>query len=162
MTQLYVLSQAVQTLQSLLEDGNDTDIQAALEGAEMHLEEKIEQMALMVRNFESDAVALKLEIDRLTKRHQSLTNGIKSTKKYIQNEMLLAGLDKVKTTKITIGIQYNPHKLIGNEDMEFPPYEYIDVKSVTTLDKKRMIEDMKNGKVIEGFELIQEEGLRIR
>jgi uncharacterized protein YlxW (UPF0749 family) len=57
---------------------------------------------------ESDCKAIKEEEQRLADRRKALENRISSVKEYLQNQLEVAGLDKVKRPTVTVSIQLNP------------------------------------------------------
>src|SRR5699024_2065350 len=66
------------------ETGEILDVQR-LEMLEIAKEKKIENVALWIKNLESEAAALKKEKDSFTQREKSTKNKIESLKKYLEN-----------------------------------------------------------------------------
>jgi len=73
--------------------------------------------------------------------------------------MRAAGIDKVKGRLFTLAFQKNPPS-VEVMDESLIPSDYI--KTVTSVDKKLILEALKSGHSVSGCSLSQSESLRIR
>lgn len=136
------------------ETGEILDVQR-LEMLEIAKEKKIENVALWIKNLESEAAALKKEKDSFTKREKSTKNKIESLKKYLENA--LQG-QKFQTTKCAISFRTST-TLEMSEKAEIPE-EFR--KYSFDLDKTKMKEALKNGANYKGFWLQKKQNISIK
>lgn len=103
------------------------------------------------------------EIKRLQEKKKAVVNKKQSLKDYLQNSMYTVGIRKIPSAPFNIRIQPNPQSLDFENEAEFMKSEFYDnyfIPQPPKLDKKQMLEDLKNGAVIEGVKLKQTESLR--
>ena len=81
----------------------------------MEREEKIEGIALAIKNMAAEAAAIKAEEDSLSARRLYLERGIKRMKKYLQNSL---GGEKFRTARVAISFRNSEAVGIKN-DAEF-------------------------------------------
>lgn len=87
---LYDLAQNYLNLQGLLEDetvGTDV-INKALNEVGGEIEDKAENIAILIKNLESDAEGFKREEERLATKRSAVENRIKGLKTYLDTTML--------------------------------------------------------------------------
>lgn len=126
-----------------------------LNSLEIEREKKIENVALWIKNLESEAAALKKEKDSFTQREKSTKNRIESLKKYLENA--LQG-QKFQTTKCAISFRTST-TLEMSEKAEIPE-EFR--KYSFDLDKTKMKEALKNGANYKGFWLQKNQKIQIK
>lgn len=163
MFKMYELTEMYHNIWDLVGD-DEVDLDAlekALSSIEDNIEIKAESMAKLVKGIDGDIAALKEEENRLAKRRKSLENKQVNIKQYLENQLNVMGIDKVKTPLFTVALQNNPPSVnILNEDLIPEQYK----KSVTTVSivKKDLLDDLKQGLIVEGAEIKQGKSLRIR
>ena len=136
------------------ETGEILDVQR-LEMLEIAKEKKIENVALWIKNLESEAAALKKEKDSFTQREKSTKNKIESLKKYLENA--LQG-QKFQTTKCAISFRTSTTLEMSEKaevPEEFRKYSF-------DLDKTKMKEALKNGANYKGFWLQKNQKIQIK
>lgn len=134
-----------------------------LESIEGEIKDKAVNIGYVVKNLEADEVALATEIKRLQEKKKAVVNKKQNLKDYLQNSMYAVGIRKIPSAPFNIRIQSNPQSLDFENEAEFMKNEFYDnyfIPQPPKLDKKQMLEDLKNGAVIEGVELKQTESLR--
>ncbi|MDN6492073.1 MAG: siphovirus Gp157 family protein, partial [Leuconostoc sp.] len=100
------------------------------------------------------------EIQRLNERKTALNNNVRYLKEYLQNEMEKVGKTKIKGELFNVGIQNNPPS-VRVEDERKIPRDYFNEQE-PKLDKTRLKNDLKSGAAIDGAELRQTRGVRVR
>lgn len=159
---LYDLAQQYNDLIDLLQDETDYDLQVMIQGLEGRIEEKIENTAKVLKSLEADAATLDAEIQRLMKRKATLGNNVAKLKSGIESTMRTLNIDKVQGTLHTISFKKNPPKLNVIRESDIP-YEFYNEPVVEPkLDRKKLLDAMKKGLVIDGVEVIQETSLTIK
>ncbi len=158
---LFELTEQYQKLLSMVDDECDIQaIQDTLEGIEGMIADKAESIAKLMKSIEADERAIKAEEDRLKARREALANRRLSIKEYLQNQLISAGIDKLKGTMFTVSIQNNPPSVQIAEGAKVPE-KYL-IPQEAKVDKRALLDDLKAGAVYEGIEMIQTKGVRIR
>ena len=92
--------------------------------AEVDLVEKIENISRLIKNFEAERDSFKKEADRLNSKAKSYDNKVKNLKRYLEDSLTHAGVDKVKGDMFTVSLQNNPLSL-SVSDLSNIPDEFI-------------------------------------
>ena len=160
MAKLYELSTGYKNIEYLLENGEDSEeLAAVLNSLGEEIEDKAENIAKLIKNYESDFNAFKEEEKRIAERRRTLENDVKRLKEYLFNNMKLTGKTKFKKGTFSFNIAKNPASLeITNVDIISSDYKVL----TETLDKKAILQDLKSGKDVQGAILKQGESLRIK
>lgn len=156
---LYELSTSYLQIQEMILEGAE-GLEDTLESLNDAIEEKAVGYAKVIKNIEGQVLAIKEEEKRLAERRRSLESNIKRLKENLELSMLDTGKKKIKTNLFTFNIQKNPPS-VKILDEEAIPSDYL-VKQKPKIDKKAIINDLKNGVEVEGVEIKQDESLRIR
>lgn len=153
---LYEITQAYENLASL-EDKEE--VGKYLDLIEDEFNQKAENTVKVIKNIGADIKALRDEEKRLAQKRKSLQSNQDWLKFYLQNNMERLGDKKIKAGIFNINIQKNPPSVnIKDEELIADDYFITERK----IDKKKLKEDLKDGKEIDGAELTQGESLRIR
>lgn len=96
--------------QWLMESGGELtpEIEELLEQAAGQWADKVERVALKVRELEATAKAVKEEADRLAARVKALENGARSLKGYLQQQLNAIEVREVKRPLVTVRLQNSP------------------------------------------------------
>jgi transcriptional regulator of heat shock response len=157
---LYELSQNYVQLLELADSLDQETFQDTLSSLEEAIEDKAENMAKLIKCLDSDCKAIKEEEQRLADRRKALENKISSIKEYLQNQMEVAGLNKVKRPTITISIQANPPS-VEVMDESLIPSTYM-VPQPSKIDKRAILTALKEGEFIPGASIKKTMGVRIK
>jgi hypothetical protein len=157
---LYELSQNYAQLLEMAEVMDEEVFQDTLSSLSEAIEDKAENIAKLIRCLESDGKAIKEEEQRLLDRRKTIENRISGLKEYLQNQMEVAGLDKVKRATVTISIQANPPS-VNVIDESLIPSTYM-LPQPPKIDKKSILSALKNGEEIFGVEITQGRSVRIK
>ncbi|MGM9978741.1 MAG: siphovirus Gp157 family protein [Clostridium sp.] len=160
---LYEIAERYKNLEELLgnPDIEENMIVEALDKVDGEFEEKAENIGKFIKLLDANSKAIDEEIKRLTKLKKSNDNQKNWLKNYLYNAMKLLDKLKLKTKFFNFWIQKNPISLKITDETKLPD-TYKETEVITTINKEALKEDLKNGLVIEGAELTQGEGLRIR
>jgi hypothetical protein len=158
---LYELTGQFNALWNMVSDEADLQmIEDTLQSIEGDIEEKVDNIAKLIKSIEVDETAIKTEEERLYNRRKALENRRENIKVYLEQQLMQAGIDKVKGTVFTVSVQNNPPSLRIADEMMLPNGYY--VPQPPKVDRKRLLDDVKQGAVIEGVELQQTKSIRIR
>ena len=160
---MYELTEMYKNIWDLVGDDEiDLDtLEKALSQVEDNIETKAESMAKLVKGIDGDVVALKEEENRLAKRRKALENKQTNIKLYLENQLRVMEIDKVKTPLFTVALQNNPPS-VNILDEDLIPEQYKKTVTTTSIVKKDLLDALKEGQVIEGAEIKQGKSLRIR
>lgn len=142
-----------------LEEDDGEELAGRLAEIDMAIEDKADNYAVIIADLNAQEAKLKTEIDRLTKRRQTLRNNVDRMKCSLQQAMETVGKEKMKTDYYSYTIQKNPPKLIL-DDEEIVPEDYFVTRR--ELDKASLKDALKAGQEVRGAHLEQTESLRIR
>lgn len=162
---LYDLMGQYAELQAMLEYGaNNPEEEQAIADTMAAItddfEDKAEGYAKIRRNLTAKIDAIKAEEERLYNRRKALENGVARINDSMMTGMTLFGKKKLNMSIGTWSIQKNPPSVkVNNQDAI--PAEYWTTPA-PTLNRKAILEDMKQGVIVEGCEIQQTEGLRFR
>lgn len=155
---IYELTDAYQQIINLMEEG-DADLTDTLESIDEALEVKLENTAKVIRTVEAEANAIKVEEERLKKRRQVMLNNADRMKQYIFEAMQATGKEKLKGVHVSLRLQNNPQSVNVLNDKAIPAHYLVEQPS--TVDKKALLQDLKNGIAVEGAELKRGKSLHI-
>ncbi|MED4399840.1 siphovirus Gp157 family protein [Metabacillus fastidiosus] len=156
---LYELAANYNAVLEMMESDESIALTDTLEAIEDQIEDKAENIAKLIKNMDAEAKAIKDEESRLADRRKSIENRVTGLKTYLQGQLEVAGLDKVKRPTLTVSIQNNPPSVKVIDEKLLIPYM---VQQEPKLDKKTLLSDLKEGKQVAGAEIQQTRGLRIR
>jgi DNA-binding transcriptional MerR regulator len=154
---LYELSETYAKVLDLIEAGEE--LGDTLEAIEEAIELKVENIAKVMKTVEGEAEIIREEEKRLADRRRALEAEVGRLKSYVESNMRAAGIDKVKGRLFTLAFQKNPPS-VEVTDESLIPSDYI--KTVTSVDRKLILEALKAGQAVTGCEMRQSESLRIR
>jgi seryl-tRNA synthetase len=134
------------------------DTLASLQDA---IEVKAENIAYVIRSKDLEVDVIKAEIKRLQDRCKSVENAKERLKTYLEEQLTLANVDKVKTPYVTVALQNNtPSVQIADENLV--PAEFITIETIRKIDKKSLLQRLKDGETFDGISIHQGRSLRIR
>jgi len=173
---LYELTEARDILDLFLaeEEGVETPEIAAL-FAELagDIDEKVERTALWIKEKDAESAALKAEEQRLAARRKTIENRVDRTKRYLEYQLELLGRDKVNGLLVTVALQLNNPKLVGElsqDQLADLEVEHVDVlrgcvkliPAARQLDRGQALLALKEGHAIAGLSVERSRSLRIR
>lgn len=164
MATIYELSGDYLRLLEMAEDPEMDPVAFAdtLEGLEGEIEIKAEGYAKVIKELDKDGAGLDNEIKRLQAKKTTIVNSIDRMKKALEQSMIITGKTKFKTELFSFGIQNNPPSVdLDEEHLELIPIEYL-IPQDPKPDKKRMLQELKEGKELSFAKLKQTESLKIR
>jgi len=156
---LYKLTQNYQNVVEIAEQLDAETLKDTLDSIDEAINVKVENTAYVIKTLEANVAAIDTEIKRLQAMKSAQTNNVKNLKLYIQESMEKVGLDNVQGKLIKVAIQNNPQSV--RVDNEEALKEYM-VEQPKKLDKRSLLEDLKQGVEVYGAELQQTRSLRIK
>lgn len=121
--------------------------------------EKVESYCKVIKQLQSEVEMFKTEIDRLTARKKTMENGIDRMKNALLAFLQYSGQDKVKAGTFTVSTATT--QAVNIIDESVIPCVYL-VEQPPKISKDAIKKALKNGEQVNGAELINNMGVRIR
>lgn len=171
MATIYELTEMMLQLMNLLydEEVDEEELLKACESVEMEIEDKADGYAKVLKNMDADIKGLQAEERRLKERRQSLERRKVYLSHNLEQSMKAIGKTRFKTDLFSFSIAKNPAKAEVKDERAF--IEWCEKNGRDDLLRfkapeinKTALKDaiLKDGEVIDGAEIVQTEGLRIR
>jgi DNA repair ATPase RecN len=132
-----------------------------LESIEESLDQKAENIAKMITELNAQSETISVEIKRLTEMKSKIENKSNYLQNYIYDNMVFMKKDTIKSDLFNIKIVKNPYS-VEIKDEAIIPEDYKNQKITISVDKKKLLEDLKNGMEIQGATLQQKTRLSIK
>ena len=166
MPKLYEITSQYAALMGLIAE-KDGEIgegeQIVLGELQDELNTKVENIAKLIKNLESDRDAFKNEADRLYNRARSTENRVKWLKDYVKNEMLRMNVRDVKGEILTVRIRPSQPSCIVLNEGAIPPQYWRVIPETREVDKKAIIDRYKTAdEIVSGTEIARGETLTIK
>ena len=129
----------------------------AFEALQMERNEKLENIALWVKNLLSEAEALKAEEKALADRRKSAENKADSLKRYL--DTALNG-QKFNTTKVAIS--YRKSTAVEVDESKLPAKWLRVVPETHVVDRVEIAKALKAGEKITGAELVERNNIQVK
>lgn len=129
--------------------------------AEVDLAEKAENIARLIKNFESERESFKKESDRLAAKAKSFENKVTNLKRYLQDNLEVAGVDKVKGQLFTVSLQNNPISLDLSSEQHIP-MEFKRTPEPVVNKRELLKHIQQTGEIFDGVEVKRTRSIRIR
>lgn len=155
MASLYEIDQEILSCIDM-ETGEILDVEK-LNELQIARETKLENVALWIKNLNSDMAAYKAEIDSFKQRYDAAKNKVENLKEWLT--FVLEG-QKMVTPKVQVTFRKSESIQIADEGLI--PEEYIKQKIETSPDKIAIKEAIKSGKTIAGCELVTNTNISIK
>lgn len=162
---LYELSTQYKQLVDMLENANEDmlelveTINDTLDSITDSIEVKADSIAKMIRELEAEKEMVDSEVKRLADRSNKLEKQKDQLKAYLFQNMQTANMDKIKTALFSFTIRKNAPS-VNVIDENLIPQEFI--KLTPSIDKRSILERLKNKETIEGCALKQSQTLIIK
>ena len=129
--------------------------------AEVDLSEKAENIARLIKNFEAERDAFKKESSRLAAKAKSFDNKVTNLKRYLKDNLEVAGVDKVKGQLFTVSLQNNAMSL-DVSSTEHIPMEFKRTPEPVVNKRELLKHIQQTGEIFDGVEVKRTRSIRIR
>lgn len=137
---LYEITQAYEKILELQEEGGDWEQSLADLGG--MFEEKVENIAKVIKNLQAEEEAYKAEADRMAAKATAAKNKAKGLKDYLCQNMQAKGLDKIKSGVLSVRV----NESLAVMDLDELAMRHIDsrflreIPARTEVDKRRLMD----------------------
>lgn len=160
---LYDLTDALIAIdEHLHENGGELtpEAEALLEDMQGRFDAKVDAVCTLRQNYLRAAESLEAEEDRLKKRRIAAERAAESLRKYLHNNLVRLGEDRVKTDRWTVYVQANPESVVWTKDVTELPEGFARVRIEPDLQKAKAARAL--GNLPDGFIVQHSTHLRIR
>jgi hypothetical protein len=162
---LYELTAAYASALELFTDPeqhfDDDLINDTLESIELSFDDKVIQIASVIKSMQAEADAIKTAISSMSARQKSLENRADDLKAYLLRNMKSAGIKQVKSPWLVVNMQKSPVSVNVINESEVPVFYKTEVVTVK-IDKTAIKNAWRDNYPVSGCELVQGEHLRIK
>jgi len=154
---LYEITDALLQVEDLLEAGED--VQDTIDALQLSLEDKIEGLAKVIRNFEASAEAKKNEAKRLKEQAEKDQANADRLKDWIKLNLIMLGKKKVETDLFKITVT-KPREKVEVDETRLPDdYFIIKREPISKTELKKLVKEQE----IPGVQIVLgEPGLMIK
>ena len=159
---LWQLPAEIAEIEALLDEEQESDssIEELLNSLNMEFNGKIEWLAKMVRNEDAEAKKFKVEADHFTDKAKAAKNRMERTRLFIKLLMDARETKKVEGEHLKVTIQKNPQSVDVYDETDILAEYWVTPDPV--LNKRAILEQLKDGVVVSGCALRQTESVRIK
>ncbi len=157
---LYAIAGEIETILAA-DDWTDEQIEA-LDSLTLSLEAKAGNIAALIRHAEARADEIGAEIERLTNWRRSIEGKADWLKRYLLTAMRAAERTEIETPAFRLRLQKNPPAAVATDESLTPARYVLTVPESHRPDKKAILQALKDGGIVSGWELRQGERLVIR
>ena len=151
-----------QLAEMLAEQHDDPQLIAdTLDSLSGPLDERLENLAKMVRNVETAARGVEQTIANLEARHAALSRASQRGRTLIQELMQTARRDKVTTALFSMALRKNPPAVVIDREQDLPPQYLLQPQAPPMPDKKAIAAALKSGTPVPGAHAEQRVRLEI-
>lgn len=156
---LYNIEQEYLEIAQLLEEGELTEgLEKALIIVQDELQTKAVNYGFVIKDLDDDITAIDNEIKRLQAIKKSKQNAQNYLKENIKRAMLNFGIDKVEVP--TLKLSFRRSEAVNITDESIIPNKYL--KTTVSVDKAKLKKALKDGEVIEGAVIKENQNLQIK
>lgn len=164
MTALYLLTQEFREAAEKLADAElpDEVIADTLESLQFPIEEKAKNVAMVIRNIEASAKAIKEAADAMILRAKSEENRAKHLKGYLQSAMEATGITKIESPYFVISLRNNPESVVIDAESQIPADYMREIPASYSPDKTLIKKAIQDGFTVPGCHLTRTQSLQIK
>lgn len=147
---LYQLSDCMKQAEDALNDGaTPEEVAEAIAAIELDFKQKAVNIAYFMRNLSGFIDSVKAEEARLSAKRKQYEAHIDRLKQYLSEGMKSSEITKADDGVISVSYG-KPKPLLVISDESCIPEKYLSIKVSSSVDKKALLSDLKNGEQVEG------------
>lgn len=163
MATLYEISQTyLEVLDALITNEDGTMDVTALENINDELSNKLENVALYIKDIEGFSEVIRQEEMRLNQRRKALENKAQHLRGYLTSCMEMVGQTKFEPKDGRVKITFRKSKAVEITDEGMLPTRYLMKKVTYAPDKGAIKKDIDEGWEVPGAELVERRNIQIK
>ena len=139
----------------------DGTLEADLDAIVGAFEEKVDACAVVLRELDAEAEAIKAEEQRLARRRKAIEANAARLTAYVGRCLAMAGTRKVAGTRAVVSLRSNESVVVGCDVTELPA-QFVRTKTVQEPDRVGLRAALKSGAEIPGVALVTSDSVVIR
>lgn len=139
---------------------NEEKAQSYLEALQIERAVKIENIALFIKNLESDAAEIKNEEKNLKARREAKERKAQRLKDYLSSSLIASKESKFETAKVALAFKSSKAVIIDN--LEKLDKSFIKEKIEYTADKTAIKKAIESGEIVNGAHIEVNQNLQIK
>lgn len=152
---LYEIAESYRNLPELIGQVTEEELNEIMKNLDNNIIAKVSNIASLIDEMSVNCKALKEHEKRTSDKRKSLENKIDYLKRYILDNMIAMGKDKIESPILKVTIQKNPSKVEIINELEIPE-KYWKEKITKSIDKKQIKDDYDaTGMEVAGTQIIQ-------
>lgn len=162
---LYEIGQTYIDLVNAIENGEipSEAITDTLDGVKGEFEEKIDNIACVIKSINAEIFAIKQEEENLKDRCSSKEKTVEHLKRYISETMQTVGLKKLETSKNVLSFRKSKQLTIYDEEKFINEYpQFVKVEEKKSIPKKDVTKAIENGEILDFCELVEKQNLQLK
>jgi hypothetical protein len=141
-------------------DLDEQTMKDTLESLTYDLEDKVDNIACVIKSLEAESDAIKTEADKLLERAKKKAKNAQDLKDYLFNTLKTLNINKIETIRNVLSVKKNPVSVVVDEG--FNDSDYMTEKISYTIDKKAIKSAIETGIEVKGARLEQKERLEVK
>lgn len=166
---LYEMMTAYKDFLTAVENGDipEEAIADTLEGIESSIDEKIDNIACMLKSLAAEEAAIKAEEERLAQRRKSKANLQDRLKNYLSDMLLAMGKTEFENPRHKISFRKTPGKVVFDDEKAFIEWAQVNAASLLnygkpTVDKTAIKVALANGAELNGVRIESGQSMTIK
>ena len=166
---LYEMMTAYRDFLTAVENGDipEDAIADTLEGIESSIDEKIDNIACMLKSLAAEEAAIKAEEERLAQRRKVKANLQDRLKNYLADMLLAMGKTEFESPRNKITFRKTPGKVVFDDEAKFIEWASINADSLLnygkpTVDKTAIKAALANGAELNGVRIESSQSMTIK
>lgn len=154
--------QVAQLEMALIESGGEItkEIEAMLIVKDVDVPAKVDAYAFTIERLEKSVELLSAKADQYKRMAKSAENAISRLKGNMLTAIEIYGKDYIEGIDSKFTVRQSPPACIINDESVIPG-EYLITETITKIDKKKIISDIKAGKHVSGADIAQGTWLKV-
>lgn len=162
---LYEIKERYIKLMDMIEDGSipEDAIADTLESIEGEFEDKVDNIASLIKSLNAEAGAIYEEEKRLEERRKRKEKNIDSLKSYLSATMLQLGKSKFESSKNVLSFRKSTSVWIPDEETFKTKHpDLCKTETVVKISKSDISELLKAGQEVDGAQLVEKQNLQVK
>jgi|SRR5690348_3761861 len=132
-----------------------------LESIKDNIKDKAVNVAAYIKNMEAEEMAILNAIKQMKERSECLSKKIESLKDYLLFNLVKCDVKEIRSSQFDIKIKKCPPSLLIHDEINIDD-EYKTIKNVISIDKNKVKNDLLNGIIVPGAEVVINNRLEIK
>lgn len=162
---LYEIKDLYIKFADMVESGEiaEDTIADTLESIDGEFEDKVDNIACLIKTWLAEAEAIKSEEARLKERRERKERQAENLKAYLSVTMLFLGKAKIETPRNVVSFRKSTSLQISDEAWFMEKYpELLKTEIKTSIPKKEITDLIKSGSELVGAQLIEKQNIQIK